>query len=223
MKNIIVVGDSFCSSPDGWPGMLADMLGLKMINFGDPGAHWWTQLYFLNTEITSEDIDNTEVIVFCHTEMNRMPTRNREVTTVNRMNKKFFNNDVDKAVELYYKYISDWKFLDWAQDKWFEDISDKWSHIPKVVHLHSFPWSLNKTDLLQGMNVSPSLASLCLNEVDAKLASEIPITTANHFSDVNNLVLAKEIKRLIDSYIEESVEFDVSKFDQKTDKWLDWD
>jgi len=34
--------------------------------------------------------------------------------------------------------------------------------------------------------------------------------------------LANEIKRLIDCYTEESVEFDVSKFDQKTDKWLDW-
>lgn len=222
MNNIIIVGDSFCSSPEGWPKMLADMLELNLINFGDAGAHWWTQLHFLNTEISHDDKKNTDVIIFCHTEMNRIPSRNNDVTKVNRMNKKFSGDDIDQAVNLYYKYISDWKFLNWAQDKWFEEISNTWATIPKVIHLHSFPWTLDKIHMLKGMNVSPSLAALCLNEVDAKLSSDIPITTLNHFNDNNNYVLSKEIKRLIDNYKETVVELDISKFDQKTDRWLDW-
>jgi len=222
-KHLVVIGDSFCSSPEGWPGHLANQLNLNLINFGDPGAHWWTQLYFLENEIPEEDKENIEVIVFCHTEMNRMPTRNREVTKVNRMNQKFFGNEVDKAVELYYKHISDWKFLDWAQNKWFEEIGQKWSHIPKIVHLHSFPWSWEKRELLKGMNVWPSLAALALNEVDAKGSNEIPITTPNHFNNDNNWILAKEVKRLIDDYSESDVEFNVSEFKQMTDRWLDWE
>lgn len=224
MKNIIVAGDSFCSWSGGWPTTLANMLDLNLINFGDPGAHWWSQLYFLNNEISPQDKDNTEVIVFCHTEMNRIPCRNNDVHTVNLHNLQNRKGDgVEKAVELYYKHLSDWKFLNWAQDKWFEEISNEWTSIPKVVHLHSFPWSLDKKHLLKGMNVSPSLAALCLNEIGAKSQKDIPVHAPNHFSDNNNYILAKEVKRLIDDYSYGLVNFDVSQFDQKTDRWLEWE
>lgn len=216
MKNIIIVGDSFTANPVGWPGQLANMLNLNLINYGVGGEHWWGVKKFLDS-ISMED---TEVIVFAHTFGNRIPTNNKQLDKHD-----FFNLDADNeeqlAVKLYYKYIQNDEFMDWAQCRWFEQISRTWSGT-KLVNLHCFPWTWDKRYYLGGTNVLPSLAAISLNEINAEEFSLVNDGRINHFNDSNNTELAQQLAQVITEYRIGEVQLDVTKFQQLTTRWLEW-
>ena len=116
MKNIIVVGDSFCAADSGWPSILAQRLNLILINHGQGGQPWWNARNFLNT-INDGTLTNTEVMVFVHTNAGRIPTSNSQIGIVNHSaNPK---TEMAKAIQLYYKYIHEPEFLNWSQRQWF--------------------------------------------------------------------------------------------------------
>jgi hypothetical protein len=208
MKNIIVVGDSFCAHPQGWPSMLADKLNLKLINYGVGGEHWWGVHEFLKTV----DKNTVKYIIFAHTFGQRIPTLHK--------------NGIDKtASELYYKHIHNEEFLNWAQEQWFKQISTEWDN---VINLHCFPWTWDLRHLLVGINVGPNLASISLNEVDATepLLDESVIGQGlrrqNHLNQFNNKILAEELAGIINNYSAGDVQLDVTKFQLKTEKWFNW-
>ena len=217
MKNIIIVGDSFCVNSKGWPEHLAKLLNLKLINYGLGGGAWWSVNRFLLT-LTQEQIDNSEIIIFVHTNAERIPTTVEEINCINLLDLNL-NNELERAVSLHYKYIHDSDFLCWAQSKWFEEINDRWSNI-KVIHLHSFPDSLiQRGHLLRGMQIIPSLSTISLDEIAAKDNILIGDMRINHLNTYNNTELAQQLFQLIGNYQVGKVSLDISKFNLLSNHW----
>lgn len=217
MKNIIVVGDSFCSNPLGWPTTLANELNLNLICHGEGGQPWWNARNFL-TNLTPNTIDNTEIIVFAHTNKDRLPTANRDIGLVDHS--KPPTTEIEQAIHLYYKYIQDSMFLEWAHRQWFLEISRLWGN-KKLCHLHCFPWTLQADELLTGLNVKTNLVALSLNELGIKQCNLFEDTRANHLNTHNNLQLGLQLAEQLKHYSNRSVNLDVTKFDQTISYWLD--
>lgn len=219
MKNLIVAGDSFCSDPNGWPQMLADSLSLNLICYGGGGEHWWTAKQFIE-RLSNSDKDNCEVIVFVHTSADRLPIEDKELVKINihDTNDKI---EPELAVKLYYKYIHNSKFMEWAQTQWFLELSDRWNRI-KLINLHSFPKTLTG-HLPMGMNVKPCLAAVSLNEAGAKTSTAlIEDSRSNHFSYKNNQVLATQLAQLAKNYVAGAATLTLKEFEQRTNQWLEW-
>ena len=217
MKNLIVVGDSFCASP-GWPQELARLLDLNLIVAGFPGQHWWSYRHFLDQTLEDKDLNNAEVIVFAHTFTERIPHLDPEIALCN----KFDTNpktEIGKAVQLYYKYLENAPYAEWAEEKWFEEINKKYSSRFKTVHLHVTHKSWEIRNLLGGMQVYPNLTALSLDEVGVDDIS-FDDKRDNHFSNQNNLILAKQLSSLITDYTETERTLDVDQFGLKTKKWI---
>ena len=218
MKNIIVVGDSFCASADGWPNILAQRLNLTLINPGQGGQSWWNVRNFLNT-IDEETLTNTEVMVFVHTNAERILTSNSQIGFVDHSAEP--KTEIDKSIQLYYKYIHEPEFLNWAQQQWFLEINQRWSH-KKIVHLHSFPWSLDYGKSLSGIKISTNLCSISLNELGADNLELFNDTRPNHLNNQNNNELAYQLSNLIQNYIQQTVQLDTDAFDLKITRWFNW-
>lgn len=218
MNNIIIVGDSFCSSADGWPSMLAEQLKLNLISHGIGGQPWWDAREFL-INLPKDAVDNAEFIVFVHTNSDRIPTVNKAIGQIDHNN--LGPLEIEQAVKLYFKYIHDHKFLMWAQQQWFRDITKLWGH-KKICHLHSFPWSLDFKDSITGLNVNTNLCSLSLNELGASEFILFNDSRPNHFNENNNRELANQLANILTNYTPGSTVLDVDQFDFKTRLWLDW-
>jgi len=219
-KNIIVVGDSFCMYPEAWPQQVADALKLKLINRGVGGEHWWNTHQFLSN-LDDNIIKNTEVIIFCHTYAGRLPCDDPELGKFNLYNLDL-TDEKQLAIKLYNQYIRSEKFLDWAQEAWFKNISSNYSC--KMIHLHGFPWSLKFQGCLNGVSVIPNLSAISLNEIGAKDINELAgiDTRKNHFNDYNNNILAKQIIQIINNYQPGIQSLDVTQFEQKINSWFNW-
>lgn len=218
MKNIIIVGDSFCASENGWPGMLSQRLGLTLINHGQGGQSWWNVRNFL-TNVNEEIIANTEVIVFVHTNAGRIPTNNTQLGIIDHSAEP--KTEIEKAVQLYHKYIHEPEFLNWAQQQWFLEINQKWGH-KKNVHLHSFPWSVDYGKSLLGLNILTNLCSISLNELGTDKFELFNDQRINHLNDYNNNELACQLSTLIQNYAQQNVELDTNAFDLKITQWFNW-
>jgi hypothetical protein len=217
---IIVVGDSFASDPDGWPGQLADRLGVQLVSYGGAGQHWWSVKEFLKT-VSEFVIDNTVAIVVVHTFFDRIPSKNPDIAKLDVFDADD-TSEMTTAVRLHYKYINNSDFMKWAQEKWFEELTEKWQH-NKLINLHSFPWSLeNKTVLPGGINVMPNLTSISLNETGANSIDLFNDIRPNHFDNHNNKELAAQLESIITTYTPGTTALDLSKFNQKTRKWDNW-
>jgi hypothetical protein len=209
MKDIVIAGDSFCAQSHTWPKFLADKLGLNLVCYGRGGEHWWGVKKFLDTV----DKSNVEVIVIVHTFGQRIPTEQVIASTKER----------EQAIELYYKHIHNEEFLTWAELAWHKQIEQDWGEY-KLINLHSFPWTIDKP--LAGINVTPSLGSISLNEVDAQdgIIDERILAPGkhrtNHLNLDNNYALADELTRIIQN--NSNQELDLTKFQQQTTRWLTW-
>jgi hypothetical protein len=228
VKNLIVVGDSFCSWPGikdiegGWPQTLADTLGLNLVCYGAGGQPWWDARNFL-INLSPDIVENAEFIVFAHTYGGRIPTLNCDLGKVDKS--KNPTSEIELASHYYYKYIDDPNFLDWAQEQWLREITREYGH-KKLCHLHSFPWTIKYSNLLCGINVTPNLTSISLNEINSKKSTLFNDTRSNHFSDYNNTQLGLQLAEQLKNYSNKTVELDISKFEQLTDYWFDignWD
>jgi len=210
MKNIIVVGDSFASDPNGWPKILANNLNLNLLCHGIGGQPWWNVRNFI-TNLSDKIIENTEFIVFAHTNAERMPSLNEQLGLINHS--KLPESEIETAIHLYYKYIHEQDFLTWAHQQWFIEISRIWGH-KKLCHLHCFPGSLNYSNLLQGVNITTNLMSLSLNELGTTdVWGLVNDKRPNHFNQNNNMQLGLQITEQLKNYCNKSVSLDVTKFD----------
>ena len=218
MKNLIVVGDSYCSYSEGWPRMLANKLNLNLVCHGAGGQPWWDARNFI-TKLEPTVINDAEFIVFAHTNAERLPTTNKKIGIIDHS--KDPSTEIETAIHLYYKYIHEQEFISWAQQQWFIEISRLWGH-KKLCHLHCFPWSVEYSNLLTGLNVTTNLTALSLNEVGATHFRLFADNRGNHFNPHNNQQLGLQIADLLKNYADQSVELDVSKFDQATSRWLDY-
>ena len=218
MKNIIVVGDSFCASQHMWPAELAKHLGLNLVGQGIGGASWWPSRHFVMS-LPQETIDATEVMVFAHTNSTRIPTLDPELFSFDYGVDP--QNEIENAVSLYYKYILDQQFMDWAQQQWFMEIAQRWSD-KKLCHLHCFPWTTNYQNLMTGLVVQPSLSAISLNEISANKLNLFNDNRHNHMNEKNNKALAQELSRMISCNATGVQNLNLDLFDQPTRSWLEW-
>ena len=220
-NNIIIVGDSFCAF-EGWGEVLAKELGCNLFRRGFGGHSWWTVRWTLQHDISQQLYDNTEYIVFCHTIESRLLKPNNDIAHINP-NDESDKREIAQAVRLYYKYIYDESVAHWTQEQWFREISNTYYRKYKLIHLHCFPWSWDKRNLLKGMNIGPSLTAISLNELNATSLSQLAFCgRPNHLNEYNNTMLGQELAKLINNYQETDVFLDLTKFEQQTNKWTDW-
>ncbi len=217
--NIIVVGDSFCSSAQHWPQQLADLLDLNLICYTEgAGQSWWAARHWLQ-HVHPAHLGHTAVLVFAHTNAERIPTDNPAIGQIDHSARP--TTELATAVQLYHRHIFDLSYAQWAQAAWFQEISRTWSH-SKLVHLHSFPWSLDQRHHLQGINITTPLAAVSLNELGATKFELFADTRPNHLNPHNNQALAQELSRIIGTATAGDHALDTDCFEQKTLKWLNW-
>ena len=220
MKNLVVTGDSFCANSSLWPAVVAKELDLNLICYTNGGGQpWWDARIWLQ-QLDPETIANTEIIIFAHTNAERVPTKNRNIGFIDHS--KDPTNEIETAIHLYYKYIFDADFVNWAQEAWFSEISKTYGH-KTLVHLHCFPWSMKRSHLLSGINVSPCLTALSLNELGAEKFALVNDIRPNHLNLHNNQQLGLQLSKIISSNQTGWQSLDTGKFHQKTTKWFDWD
>jgi len=216
VKNLIVVGDSFCAR-EGWPQKLASLMNLNLIVAGFPGQHWWSYRHFLDQNLKDNDLKNTEFVVFCHTFTERIPNLNSELGLINAFQKP--HTELEQAVVLYYKYIENAPYAEWAQEKWFEEINQRYSGHFKTVHLHVTHTTWEIRNLLGGMQVHPNLTALSLDELGAKNHLLFDDVRANHFSQKNNIILAQQLAELMKDYAVTDRKLRIDEFELKSKKW----
>ena len=218
MKNIIVLGDSFCSSADHWPGMLAKAVDRNLICYTDgSGQSWWDARNWL-TQLDADTVDNADVMVFVHTNSDRIPTSDKSLGLIDHSAAP--TTDMARSISLYYKYIHDPRFLNWAQQQWFKEISATYGH-KQLVHLHSFRWTQSNSYLLSGLNITTDLAALSLNELGSTKLSLIFENRPNHLNSSNNQALATQLASLVNGQQTGNCALEVDKFQQKTLRWFD--
>ena len=198
--------------------MLAQHLNLSLINHGQGGQPWWNARNFLNS-VDDDTLTNTDVIVFVHTNAGRMPTSNSQLGRLDHSAEP--KTEIDKAIQLYYKYIHEPEFLNWAQQQWFLEINRRWSH-KKTVHLHSFPWSIDPGKSLLGLNIVTNLCSISLNELGIDKLELFNDQRLNHLNNHNNNELACQLSTLIQNYTQQTAQLDTTTFDLKITRWFDW-
>lgn len=217
MNNVIVLGDSYCSTIEGWPQTLSKLIGRNLVCFTQgAGQSWWTARNWL-LELDQSIIDQCDVMVFAHTNADRIPTSNTIIGHINHCAPAA--TEQEKSIQLYYKYIHDPLFLRWAQQQWFKEISTMYGQ-KYLVHLHCFPWTLGDRHLLSGLNLTTNLTALSLNELGAKEFGLYNDHRPNHFSEHNNAVLAMQLADLIQCQATGDNQLDHTKFQQKTLDWL---
>lgn len=218
MDNVIVLGDSFCSSADYWPSHLARLINRRLVCYTDgSGQSWWDARNWL-TSLDSKILDNADIMVFVHTNSDRIPSTNKSLGLIDHSATPV--TEADRSIQLYYKHIHDPEFLNWGQQQWFKEISTMYNR-KQLVHLHSFQWSMRNSHHLIGLNVITDLATLSLNELGATTLSLVNDQRPNHLNESNNQVLASQLAMAINKQRTGNCALDVDKFQQKTRKWLD--
>jgi len=217
VKNLIVVGDSFCSYSEGWPRTLANELNLNLICHGAGGQSWWNARNFITT-LSQDIIDNTEVIVFVHTSYTRIPTSNSEIGLIDYTKKA--KTELENAIHLYYKYIYNQEFLEWAHKQWFAEIAVLYKD-KKICHLHCFPCSERHSSLSIGVHILPNLTAISLNELGATEFNLYNDARSNHLNHYNNEQLGLQIAEQLKNYGNKISNLDISKFEQPTTYWTD--
>jgi hypothetical protein len=217
-KNLIVLGDSFCSAADQWPKILADQMELNLICYTDgAGQSWWDARNWLET-LPGELIENANIMVFAHTNAERIPTNDKQLGKIDHNAPA--NTEIQTAIKLYYKYIFEPPFMHWAQQQWFKEIGNRYGH-KQLVHLHCFPWTLAHSNLLTGINITTNLTALSLNELGTKEMTLFNDHRPNHLNEYNNHTLACQVADLIKSGVSGSHALDHGQFQQITQRWFD--
>jgi hypothetical protein len=221
-KNLIVVGDSFCASAAHWPQQLADALDLNlMCHTQGAGQAWWDARYWLE-HVPQAHWEQTTTVVFAHTNAERIPTDCAELVKIDHSARP--TTEMSQAVCLYYKYIFHTPFMHWAQQAWFREISQKYSNF-KLVHLHCFPWSVQYSDQLTGLNITTNLSAISLNELCAQEMTLYNDSRPNHLNAYNNQQLAQQLATLIQQGVQGDHALDTEKFSLKCQDWFtrsDW-
>ena len=155
----------------------------------------------------------TDIVVFVHTNSDRIPTANEEIGTIDHSNPG--QNEAGRAIQLYYKYIHDPQFLQWAQQQWFKEINTRWAHL-KTIHFHCFPDSVKHSHLLPGMVFTTPLIHISIGELSGtdKEIDKLILEDQryNHLSAANNQILADIILRSIYKYRPGQYRLDLNEF-----------
>lgn len=174
-KNIVFVGDSYCSSWSGasviphlhsqqkdedathfsWLDVAASKLELNLYSFGFAGRSWYysRKQLFDHMEYDPDWINSVDLMVFCHTNANRFNTGNGDVGN-EMMDRSYRPHKLDHQ----YQYKLD---LAESLQRWLTDLIDnpyqnwcqeQWFHeiartfgAVRQIHFNNFPFTVDKT------------------------------------------------------------------------------
>ena len=185
MKYIYVGGDSFCACRTNkqfhWPLILANMTNLQLEGKGFPGISWWHTRKHLIDYMHSDKFNDTEYFVLVHTDIDRCLVDS--TTPVEEQIKNF-----------YYKHIHSYEINHWAMLQYFKELNTMFES-KKVIHLHGFPTSMMYKNILDGINLLPSLITMSLHELEGnnKINHFINDHRDNHFTAESNKKIAQII------------------------------
>lgn len=221
--NVLILGDSFCQSvgENSWPAhLLKKIEHNESIVKGWSGGSWWAiRENLLKIQKNESFFKNVDLLIFIHTNKNRLLTRNDNIFKIKPqiLPAKFSNSDIDEkilTVALYFKYIHDLSFVDWAQQQWFLEFSQISKHIPCVINLFFNP--PDASIALPGIKVNTGLINLALNQYnrnDPNLRDLIVNEGyINHLTPENNKQFADQLYNII---VGNAIDFDLTKFNRE--------
>lgn len=222
MKNLIVIGDSFCRQrgieyPTSWVTQLGQQLDCKIYGEGLPGRGWWQQQEWFDLNLHKLPQPNDTAVIWCHTSAYRIPCESdasvnpwvvRIDDHMDPSNDITSNFDPDGklfylARDFYQSPLFVDKFYTWAMKAWWKELAVTLAPYKKVIHMFGF-FDYNVTDidrlaLLAPNSVivtSPSLGGL--STCDFKnFVGGVGDTRINHLNDHNNLQLALFLKNVL--------------------------
>jgi hypothetical protein len=240
-KNIVFVGDSYCSSFRGpspnrhesnqqqhghptWLNVAAKELNLNLYSFGYAGRSWWfsRDRLFRHIQKNPDFVERIEVMVFVHTDYWRFNSCKSEIgMNLIYSDPKLFDfetQQLSSALKDWINYLRDDSFQIWAQMQWFEEINRKFKCSDfKKIHLFTLPFNIEIAAGLDGMIVATPLIHISLGEVtgtDSEVADITNDMRANHMSPHNNVVLGKYIVNEVQNYKPGTIKLDLSDFER---------
>ena len=224
---IIVAGDSYCSfiGPRTWPHQLAKELQMTIKQYSNSGGSWWATRRSLIKAKNSGELNDAKVVVFCHTEASRIPNVNDVplgAWTVEHQ-RKWREPKIQDAAKMYYEYIHDPSFAEWAQQAWLNECVDLFPNDAIIIHMHSFAYSYVKLKISKGINVFPPLFALTQAEFSTDEEAFDYISKIgdygdprlNHLNTANNIALGNDLAGIIKNGIKEQFSLNLDKYEIK--------
>jgi hypothetical protein len=183
---IYIGGDSFChyrtDAENHWPAILADRLNLSLEGEGFPGQSWWATRQHFISYANSPKFDQTKIFIFCHTDQNRILTKNRLTDHPG-------NEEITNVRRMYYKYIHDYEISDWCTEQWYRELNSILKN-RLVLHIQCFHSTKSFFPVLEGLKISEPLLDLSLTEINNKLDKFLEDSRHNHFTPDGNRTVA---------------------------------
>lgn len=180
-KFLYVSGDSFCfhrNDPSAhWPARLAELLNLSLEGEGFPGQSWWPTRKNFNDYILTEKFNDTNVFIFCHTDIYRPLTSN----------KIWSHGYTQEMLDFHTKYILDYQVNDWTSSNWYGEINQAIKD-KLVIHLHCFDSNKHIRSMLHGLHVETELIKL--SRFNHKNSINKMNHSDNHFTQRGNYLFA---------------------------------
>jgi hypothetical protein len=204
---VLIYGDSFCANrdkPTDWPAKLGALLECRIHGYGISGTSWWTA----RNSILNEKPHNksTVIRIIIHTETGRLPNDYEHpintgmlFTTSQDARLKNHQELVETAIKFYKSDLFSIKFYTWAQQAWIKELDEDTGYYA-TIHIPAFD-SIDLTCVRNGIVVIPSLEFRSLRELSVHEIGQPNFmgydSRSNHFSDTNNVNLAKAIASII--------------------------
>jgi hypothetical protein len=205
---VMVFGDSFCAKrnkPTDWPVKLGALLDCQIKGHGVSGVSWWsTRNAVLDAPLHNK---STTVRIVIHTETLRLPNEylhpiNTGLLFADLKDNVFANNNrkfVERAIDFYKSDLFSRKFYFWAQQAWIKEL-DEDDEYYATIHIPAFEM-IELACVKNGIVVIPSKDFKSLRALsDHEIGQSDWVgmdSRSNHFSDVNNVNLAKTLASII--------------------------
>jgi hypothetical protein len=220
MKNILIIGDSFClhrgeQYPTSWVRLLEQSTRCKVYGVGLDGRGWWQQHRWYKENIKSLPNPADTAVVWVHTSPHRLPCDNDAKVNVTVLDiedctapgqssphGKLFN----LAREFYSSPLYVEEFYAWAIVAWWKQLAIDLLPYKKVIHLFGFYEhgiaDVDRLNLLTTNSVvvnKPPLISLSMAESSLPLRQIRQDPRINHFSNHNNAQLANFLRETLEN------------------------
>jgi hypothetical protein len=241
---IAIVGDSFCADFDtkmmpvhrhhqtyttsrSWVTDTIRHFGCKVDVHGYGGKSWWYS-WSKFQECWHQRWHELTAIVFCHTSTNRINTCNPVFDPDNHGNFLISKDQQQNIIDIFYKYIHDDQFQQFAQEQYALMLREKFSNI-KTLHfftvtplpsmVSTLPGTVFTTPLLQ---VAVAGLKGSILEISQQINDQGPARLVNHLIPDNNLALYNLVIESLENYQPGIKQIDMSNFTVHNTNYARW-
>ena len=234
--NLLIIGDSFCQAEHHWPSYLRAKISYpqhvvprnatRVHTF--PGGGWWPIQQEIYRTLTGDTawFDQIKLLIIIHPFTSRVFSTDTQIhrSCAVELPMTWSANDFDEATiahSLYYKYIYNKNFHDWAQLKWFDELGQLLAAHPQIMSIHLFDHKetlslLPRSKLAAGANrrfINTTLMDIACSQYKshniASMSNDDALGFYNHFTPYNNIVFADQLYKIINF---EQDDFDLTQF-----------